>query len=113
MMFAVPAVVTSEAGTLAINWVALMKLVASSVPFHKTAEPVLKLEPNTVSRNACEFGGTDAGFNEEMAGALSETIGNGSVFEVPAAALFTEIVAEPALAINGAATVAVSCVGPP
>ena len=49
---AVPAVKTSVAGTVAVNCVALTKIVVSGVPFHCTTDPFTKLLPFTVRVNA-------------------------------------------------------------
>jgi hypothetical protein len=46
---ALPAVATSEAGTVAVNEAALTNVVASAVPFQFTTEPPTKLVPVSVS----------------------------------------------------------------
>src|SRR5712691_8777609 len=43
-----PAVVRSLAGMLAVSWVALTKVVVRVLPFHRTTEAGMKLEPVTV-----------------------------------------------------------------
>jgi hypothetical protein len=45
---AVPAVAISEAGTAAVNWVALTNVVVKATPFHCTTEPATKFVPAIV-----------------------------------------------------------------
>src|SRR5580658_1964427 len=52
VILAEPVLTMSLAGTCAVTWVALTKLVASAVPFQFTVEPLTKPLPLTVSVNA-------------------------------------------------------------
>ena len=54
VIFAVPAVVISAAGTVAVNCVELPKLVDRSTPFHLTTEPLMKLLPVIVIVKAAD-----------------------------------------------------------
>jgi hypothetical protein len=49
---AVPALAMSEAGTVAVNWTLLTKLVAKARPFQFTVEPAMKPPPLTVRTNS-------------------------------------------------------------
>jgi hypothetical protein len=46
--FTVPAVVRSEAGTTAVNWALLTKVVVSAVPFQRISAPVVNPDPVAV-----------------------------------------------------------------
>jgi hypothetical protein len=48
VMLALPAEAIKLAGTVAVNWLALTKLVESGVPFHSTVDPDTKFAPLTV-----------------------------------------------------------------
>lgn len=49
----VPAVARSEAGTGAVNWLALTSVVVSAVPFHRIRAPVAKPDPLAVIVKPC------------------------------------------------------------
>lgn len=66
----VPTAATSPAGTVAVSWVELTKVVASSDPPHDTALPEAKFEPFTVSVKVALPGATVDGLNELIAGAV-------------------------------------------
>ena len=52
VMLVVPAETMSLAGMEAVSFVALLKVVVRSDPFHRTVAPETKLEPLTVSVKA-------------------------------------------------------------
>jgi hypothetical protein len=99
----VPALAMSDAGTGAVSFVSLTKVVVSAVPFQSTVEEETKLVPLTVSVNAAPPA-------EALAGAIEETAGTGLELlivnvEVPDApppgvGLLTVILAVPALAMS-------------
>src|SRR6202047_5294195 len=49
---AVPGLVMSPAGTVAVSCVALINVVVNATPFHRTIAPLTKLVPVTISVNA-------------------------------------------------------------
>jgi hypothetical protein len=57
----VPAVVTSEAGTGAVSWLALTSVVVSGVPFHRINAPVVKPDPLAVIVKPCAPAGVELG----------------------------------------------------
>jgi hypothetical protein len=58
---AAPAVATNVEAIEAVSCVALTKVVAIAVPFHKMLEPFIKFEPFTVKVNAAAPAVIDAG----------------------------------------------------
>lgn len=71
---AVPADVMFAAGTLAVSCVAETKVVVSGVPFHRTAEPPVKLVPLTVNVKAPDPDTLEVGDNELMYGVATVTL---------------------------------------
>jgi hypothetical protein len=66
---AVPALATSDAGTDAVSWVSLTKVVLNAWPFQSTADEATKLLPLTVSVKAGPPDVTAVGAKEVIAGA--------------------------------------------
>src|ERR1035438_6505312 len=58
---AVPAVAMRAAGTLAVNWEALTKVVASGAPFHCTVDLATKPAPATVRVKSAAPGAAELG----------------------------------------------------
>jgi hypothetical protein len=78
VIFAGPEVAIREAGTAAVNFVALANVVASAVVPHFTVEPETKFVPLTVSVNAGPPAVAELGLRLVMAG------GGGRTVRVPA-----------------------------
>jgi hypothetical protein len=56
------------AGIEAVSWEALTKLVETVVPFHSTVDPLVKLDPFTISVNATPPAVTALGRSAEIIG---------------------------------------------
>ena len=67
--WAVPGAAVSAARSVAVNRVALTKVVVRSVPFQRTCEPVIKFEPLTVSAKPAPPAVALAGASKDKAGA--------------------------------------------
>ncbi len=106
---AVPAVAMRFVGTVAVNCVALPKVVASGVPFQFTVAPEAKFVPFTVRVKPRPPAGVVAGERLVMVGPTELTV-KGTTPEMPDDCE-TAIFAVVALAIRLVGTVAVSCVG--
>jgi hypothetical protein len=112
VMFALPAVAMSDAGTAALNCEALAKVVGSAVPFQLTVEVDTKLLPLTVSENAAPPAVAPVGAMPAMVGAgLVLTMVNTDAPDdpPPGAGELTVTLAVPAPAMSLAGTDAVSC----
>lgn len=94
VMAAEPAEAVRAAGTVAVNWVALIHVVVSAAPFHWTTEPgsscrvqtqgEMKLEPFTVRVRSDPPATTEEGLRPEIAGTSGVTV-TFAIFEpVPA-----------------------------
>jgi hypothetical protein len=108
VMLADPALAISLAGTWAVSWLALAKVVVSAVPFHFTTEFATKLAPLTVNvkvapPTVAPVGATDATVG---AGLLMGNVAGADV-PPPGAGLMTVMLAEPELATSLAGTWAV------
>jgi len=104
---AVPAVLTSEAGTCAVSCVALTTVVGRALPAQFTKEEETKLVPLTVSTKAPEPATTPLGLNEDRPGAgLAAATTSVAGLEVPppGAGFTTVTPAEVALATSEAGT---------
>jgi len=111
---AVPDAPSSVAGTCAVSWLALTKLVGRAVPFQLITELLMKLPPLIVSVNAPSPAVTAAGASSEIEGiGLAALIVKFSALEVPppGAGVITVTLAELAAVISAAGTWAISCVG--
>jgi hypothetical protein len=107
VMLAVPVPTAVFAGTLAVNCVALTKVVVNAVPFQATVAPERKAEPFTVSVNGSPDPVTVAGLRLVIAGG---GLMASSVALVEVAPAVTVIAALPVVAIRAAVTAVVSCV---
>jgi len=103
---AIPGFAISDAGTVAVSWVALPKEVASTLPFQVTTAPLVNPVPFAVKVNC---GPPDTAVFGEMLVSVSvgAVIVNGSV-DVVCPLELTETCAVPAVATRVAGTVAVS-----
>lgn len=108
---AVPAVVTSAAGTVAVSCVEETKVVARPEPFQLAVEVETKLLPFTVNVNKALPAAVELGLSELIVG-TGLLIVNVTAFEIPppGAGLTTVMDTVPPVAILAAGTVAVSCV---
>ena len=104
---ALPAAATKLAGTCAVNFVALTKLVLSAVPFHCTTAPETKPVPLTVSVKAGPPAVAEFGLSDVIAGAAA-TVKVAVLDVTPFSTTVTVTV--PGVAIRVAATWAVNCV---
>jgi hypothetical protein len=102
---AVPAAAISVAGTRAVSWLALTKVVVRGVPFQRAAASAAKALPFTVSVKAALPAVAEFGLREAIAGAAAMVSGDPLVV-IPAESTVTEAV--PAVAIRVAGTRAVS-----
>ncbi|MGA2113575.1 MAG: hypothetical protein ABSH56_02355 [Bryobacteraceae bacterium] len=105
---AVPAEAIRLAGTEAVDWVALTKVVESAAPFHCTVDPPTNPDPFTVSVKALLPAVAVEGLKLAIVG--PGLIVKGAPAEVAPPLLITLIVAVPAAAIRLLLTVAVNCV---
>jgi hypothetical protein len=105
----VPAVVIRLAGTAAVSFVALTKVVVRAVDPHPTVAPVTKFVPLTVSVKAAPPAVAELGLKLVMVGRVAGLIVNVNPAEV-APADVTVTLAVPAVAIRLAGTAAVSLV---
>ena len=69
VMLAVPAETMSPAGMEAVSFVALLKVVVRSDPFHRTVAPETKLEPLTVRAKPGSPASAELGLMPEIEGA--------------------------------------------
>jgi hypothetical protein len=109
--FAVPAVVRSAAGIVAVSSVALTYPVVSAMPFQLTIEDAMKLLPETVRSIEALPAAMDGGDIEVTMGAgFTSPIGRVSALEMPPPGdgLLTVIAAAPVVAILVAATITVT-----
>lgn len=97
------------AGSRAVSWVALTKMVETAVPFHRTCEVGTKPEPLTVRLTAGPPAATEAGLRELMVGGRVAIV-NVRLLETDAEGLVMRIEAVPALATKPAEICAVTCV---
>jgi hypothetical protein len=111
VMLADPALAMSLAGTGAVSWLALTKVVVSAVPFHFTTELATKLAPLTVSVKAAPPTVAPVGATDAMLGA-GLLMGNVVAADVPppGAGLVMVILADPEFAISLAGIWAETCV---
>ena len=112
---AVPAMATSDALTVAVNFSPLTKVVASAEPFQLMVEEAMKFVPFTVRLNAAAPVVTLAGEREVVVGTGFEGMGSMVKTEMlelppPGVPLKTVILADPALATRGAVITAFNCV---
>jgi len=110
---ALPAAAISAAGTAAVSFVTLEKVVASGFPFQFTTDPETKLLPLTVKVNSAVPAVAEAGDSDVSAGAgFVLTIVKADTADVPppGAGLLTATLALPAAAMYDAAMTAVSFV---
>lgn len=111
VMLGVPELAISDAGTLALTWVALTKVVISATPAQSTTDPDMKLVPLTVIVNVAPPVMADDGLSDTMVGTglLLPEIVNVALLDVPppGVGLLTVTPADPALAISPAGTWAV------
>ena len=109
-----PTVVTSVAGTVAVNCVALTKVVARAAPLNLTTEVLTNPVPFTISGKPAEPAKIMEGDSEVITGAglFATVMVSVSAFDVPppGAGLVTVIDAEPAFAISVAGIEAFTCV---
>ena len=68
VMLAVPAEAMSLAGMEAVSFVALLKVVVRSDPFHRTVAPETKLEPLTVRAKPGSPASAELGLMPEIEG---------------------------------------------
>ena len=115
---AVPAEAMSVAGTIAVNCVALPKVVVNAAPFHFTTEALMKFVPVTVRVNAAppavaEVGEIIVSVGEGLF--VAALMVNVCALEVPPPGVGFKTVTEavPAEAMSVAGTIAVSCVALP
>lgn len=110
VMLDVPAAVISDAGTVAVNCVALTNVVVRVELFQRTAAPERKPWPLTVSVNCAPPAVAVAGVSDEMVAEDGGVIVNGRFAEVLLVpdGFVTPTVAVPADAINVAGITAVS-----
>jgi len=107
---AVAGAAISDAGTAAVNWLAVFQVVASAVPFHCATDPATKFAPEMVRLNEGPPAAAASGFTAPMVGPAIVK-GNGLV-PVPAAELLAiETEAFAALTRAAAGTKAVKIVG--
>jgi hypothetical protein len=110
----VPGFETKLAGTAALNDVALLKVVASAVPFHWTDDWAQKFAPATKRLNPAPPALTVDGFRANIDGPPG-SMPKLTMFEVPAeqpvmVGFTTRIAADPAAAIRPAGTAAFNTV---
>ena len=104
---ALPGVLMRLAATVAVNWVALTKVVLSAVPFHCTTAVETKPVPFTVKAKAAPPALAVLGLSEVIAGpALMVKVAPADVTPFS----ITVMATEPAVATRLAATGAVNCV---
>lgn len=107
VMAAEPAVLISDAGTCAVNCVALTTVVGRAAPAQFTKEEETKLVPLTVSTNAPEPATTLLGLRDESPGAGLEAVTTRvAALDVPppGAGFTTVTLAEVALITSAAGT---------
>src|ERR1035437_3601385 len=107
---AVPAVAMRTAGTRAVNWPALTKVVTSGVPFHCTVELAVEAAPDTVRVKAAPPGAAELGLRLARVAAGDEEMESANSPEETGPSLKTGILAVPGAAIKAANTTAVNCV---
>src|SRR5262245_55415112 len=107
---AVPADATSVAGIVAVNCVALTKIVVRVLPFHRTLEPLTKPVPLTVNVKPALPAMVAFGEIDVIAGAglLIVNVAAGDD-PPPGAGLLTTTLAVPAVAMSLAVIAAVNC----
>ena len=98
------------AGTVAVSWELLVKVVASAVPFHCTFELAVKALPFTVSVKSAPPAAIDAGLRLESTGAGAITVNVAGTGELNPLGFVTRILKLPTLAMALAGTLAVSLV---
>jgi len=106
VMAAQPGVETNCADTSVLSSVAVIKVVGSAPPFHRTVEPKEKPVPKTTSMNAGAPATAEIGLRVEIVGAGGLTV-NVSAGEVDPPAFVTAMVAVPGVAMLDAGTLAV------
>ncbi len=109
---AVPADCKSVAGTVAVNCVALTKVVVSATPFHCTTEALTKLVPFNVSVNAGPSAVAEVGDRNPNVGVgFAALMVNVTAVEVPPPGVGLNTVTEavPAVEMSETRTDAVSC----
>ena len=106
---AVPAEAISVAGTTAVSWLALTKVVTNSEPFHNTVAPVTKLLPLAESVNCGPPAAVVKGDNDVRFGVFAAPMVNVSAFEV-VVPVITVTLAVPAVVSSAFETEACSCV---
>jgi hypothetical protein len=106
-----PAAAMSVAAIAAVSCVALMNVVVLDAPLNVTTAPAANPDPFTVNVNAAPPAAAPVGESDVMA-IFELLIVNWRLAEVPppGAALVTETVAVPAVAMSAAVIAAVSCV---
>lgn len=106
-----PAVAISVAAIAAVSCAVLINVVTLAVPLNVTTAPLANPDPFTVKVNAAPPEVAPVGASDVMA-ILELLMVNWRLAEVPppGAALVTETVAVPAVAMSAAAIAAVSCV---
>ena len=81
---AVPGLVMSPAGTVAVSCVALINVVVNATPFHRTIAPLTKLVPVTASVNAGPPRVRNIGDSDPTVGVgFAAVIVNVSAFDAP------------------------------
>jgi hypothetical protein len=106
---ALPAEAIRLAGTVALSWVALIKLVAIGDPFHSTFHPLTKPEPLTVSVKAAPPAMAEPGLSPAITGGAGLMV-NVAAFDKPPPGLSTVTLALPGEAISLAGMAALSWV---
>jgi hypothetical protein len=112
----VPAVAIDAAGTVAVNCVALVKVVAKAVPLSFTTEVLIKFVPVTTSETAVEAETVEGWSMVNVgAGLAAALIVNVCAPDVPPPGVGLKTVTEavPAVAMSLAGTAAVNCVALP
>ena len=107
---AVPAAAMRAAGTAAVNWEALTKVVVSGAPFHCTLELAGKLAPVSVRVKAAPPGAAELGLRlaREAVGVAAFTVNRGACGETISPGLTTWMACWPAVAMALAGTLTVS-----
>ena len=108
---AVPIAAIRLAGTTAVSWAALTKVVLSSPPFHKTVAPEAKLLPVTVNVNCGPPTVAVEGLNVVRLGVLGAPMVKDTAFDV-VEPVTTVTLAGPAATSKVLDTDACNCVGP-
>jgi hypothetical protein len=109
-MLKVPTLAIILAGTVAVSWVALTKVVESELPFHKTVSPKMKLLPFAVSVKPSPPMVALEGKRELTTGGGSALIAKLRALEFAPLGGCTTTEAVPTLAMKLAGIAAVNCV---